>query len=286
MTDTFKQILSTLFRSHPWHGVDVGERAPEVVKAYIEIVPADSVKLELDKATGHLHVDRPQPFSSLCPMLYGFIPKTYCGTRVGKLAARKVARKGIKGDKDPLDICVLTEKTFAHGDLFVTARVIGGLRMIDKGEADDKIVAVLENDVTYGHAEDIKDLPHGVVDRLRHYFLSYKRPPGEPNESSTVTIEAVYGAADAHEVICLSMADYSEKFGSEEDRLEALRALLLGTIAGAKKKSARAASLPGSPPGKTDSTSPTHVLQSPGSQSFLGLRLCPDTIGQEMPWTL
>jgi inorganic pyrophosphatase len=236
MTDNFKQILSTLFKSHPWHGVDVGERAPEVVKAYIEIVPSDSVKLELDKATGHLHVDRPQPFSSLCPMLYGFVPKTYCGDRVGKLAARKVARRGIKGDGDPLDICVLTEKTFAHGDLFVTVRVIGGLRMIDKGEADDKLIAVLENDVTYGQIKDVSDLPKGVVDRLKHYFLSYKRPPGEKSESSTVQIEAVYGAAEAYDVIRLSMADYSDKFGSEEDRLEALRAILAGTISGTKKK--------------------------------------------------
>ncbi len=237
MTDEFKHILSTLFKSHPWHGVDVGERAPELVKAYIEIVPADSVKLELDKATGHLHVDRPQPFSSLCPTLYGFIPKTYCGKRVGKLAARKTNRRGVKGDGDPLDICVLTEKTFGHGDLFVTARVIGGLRMIDKGQADDKIIAVLENDVTYGQVREIKDLTQGVIDRLCHYFLSYKRPPGEKQESSTVQIEEIYGAEDAYEVIRLSMTDYTEKFGSEEDRLDALRSILLGSLAGAKGRS-------------------------------------------------
>jgi len=239
MADDFKKILSTLFRSHPWHGVDIGEKAPELVKAYIEIVPADAVKLELDKATGHLHVDRPQPFSSLCPTLYGFIPKTYCGDRVGKLAVRKTKRKGIDGDHDPLDICVLTEKNFAHGDLFVTARVIGGLRMIDKGQADDKIIAVLEKDVTYGHAADIGDLPNGVVERLCHYFLSYKRPPDEKDGNSTVQIEAVYGRDEAHEVVKLSMSDYDDNFGSEEDRLEALRSILAGSLKskGKKKKS-------------------------------------------------
>ncbi|MBZ0187599.1 MAG: inorganic diphosphatase, partial [Candidatus Obscuribacterales bacterium] len=77
--DEFSMLLSTLFKSHPWHGVSPGSDAPELVRAYIEIVPTGAVKLELDKATGHLHVDRPQRFSSMCPMLYGFIPQTYCG---------------------------------------------------------------------------------------------------------------------------------------------------------------------------------------------------------------
>jgi inorganic pyrophosphatase len=230
MTDDFKYILSTLFKSHPWHGVDVGERAPALVKAYIEIVPSDSVKMELDKATGHLHVDRPQLLSSRYPTLYGFIPKTYCGKRVGKLAAGRTKHKGVKGDQDPLDICVLTENDFAHGDLFVTARVIGGLRMIDKGQADDKIIAVLENDVTYGLMHDLKDVPQGVINRLKHFFLTYKLPPGERAEDATVQIEEVYGREDAFEVIRLSMADYSDKFGSEEDRLQALREILLGSI--------------------------------------------------------
>ena len=230
MPDEFKKVLSTLFKSHPWHGVDVGPKAPELVKAYIEIVPADSVKLELDKATGHLHVDRPQLFSSRCPTLYGFIPKTYCDKRVGKFASLKTKRKGIEGDHDPLDICVLTENDFAHGDLFVTARVIGGLRMIDKGEADDKIIAVLESDVAYGQMHDIKDVPKAVVERLCHYFLSYKRHPDEKAASSMVQIEAVYGRSEAQEVIRLSMSDYDDAFGTEEQRLADLRDILLERV--------------------------------------------------------
>ncbi|MBS1994392.1 MAG: inorganic pyrophosphatase [Cyanobacteria bacterium SZAS LIN-3] len=235
MTADLKHLLSTLFKSHPWHGVDVGDNAPELVKAFIEIVPGDAVKLELDKATGHLHVDRPQLFSSLCPTLYGFIPKTYCGKRVAKLASRNTARKGITGDLDPLDICVLTEKTFTHGDLFVNARVIGGLRMIDRSEADDKIIAVLENDVTYGHARDLTDLPQGVVQRLSHYFLSYKRPPGMTDGDTVVQIDQVYGREAAYEVIAQSMSDYDEKFGSEDERLAALGAALLNAAAKSKK---------------------------------------------------
>ena len=222
----FKKLLATLFKSHPWHGVSPGENAPQVVSSYIEIVPTGAVKLELHKHTGHLHVDRLQRFSSMCPTLYGFVPQTYCGDRIGDFAAKKTRRSKIKGDGDPLDICVLTEKDFAHGDLFVTVRPIGGLRMIDHGEADDKIVAVLENDIAYGHIQDISQVPAGVIERLEHYFLSYKRPPMNKGEKPVVDIAAVYGRKEAHEVIRLSMADYEQAYGTEESRLEQLRQLL------------------------------------------------------------
>lgn len=45
------QTLGVLFRSHPWHGVPIGPLAPEVVTVYVEIVPTDTVKYELDKVT-------------------------------------------------------------------------------------------------------------------------------------------------------------------------------------------------------------------------------------------
>src|SRR5205807_2109798 len=127
-------LLAILFQAHPWHGVALGSDAPGILNAYIELVPSDTVKYELDKASGHLRVDRPQRFSSLCPTLYGFIPQTYCGDAVGELCCERVGIEGIKGDGDPMDICVLTEKAFTHGDFFVRARPIGGLRMIDGQE--------------------------------------------------------------------------------------------------------------------------------------------------------
>ena len=104
------RLLAILFQAHPWHGVAPGEDAPNVLNAYIEIVPTDAVKYELDKPSGHLRVDRPQRFSSLCPTLYGFIPQTFCGDSVGELCGERVGLTGIKGDGDPMDICVLTEK--------------------------------------------------------------------------------------------------------------------------------------------------------------------------------
>ena len=130
-------LLGLLFQAHPWHGVSIGPHAPEKVTAYIEIVPTDTVKYELDKVTGHLRIDRPQLFSNVCPALYGLIPQTYCGSRVAAYCREKTGLANISGDQDPLDICVLTEKAITHGDILLRARPIGGLRMLDGVEADD-----------------------------------------------------------------------------------------------------------------------------------------------------
>ena len=209
--DSLSQRPSTrLFQAHPWHGVSPGEKVPEQVNAYIEIVPTDPVKYELDKASGHLRVDRPQRFSSMCPALYGFIPQTFCGQEVAELCAQRTGIAGIQGDKDPMDICVLSEKTFAHGSFFVSATPIGGLRMIDVEQADDKIIAVLESDLAYGGFTDIGDCPQGLVDRLKHYFLSYKQLPGAAPRR--VEIVDVYNRAEAAEVINRSLRDYRKEF--------------------------------------------------------------------------
>ena len=138
--------MSLAFRAHPWHGVPIGPDAPRLLSAYVEIVPTDAVKYEIDKETGILKVDRPQQYSNVCPTLYGFIPRTLCAEAVGRFCSAKTGRPGIVGDGDPMDICVLTERPITHGDILVRARPIGGLRMIDGNEADDKIIAVLSGD--------------------------------------------------------------------------------------------------------------------------------------------
>ncbi len=206
-----ENLASLVFRSHPWHGVAIGAAAPEVVTTYIEIVPTDTVKYEVDKATGILKIDRPQKFSNVCPTLYGFVPQTYCGDSVGAYCDQRTGRSGIVGDGDPLDICVLTEKAIPRGDILLQSVPIGGLRMIDKNEADDKIIAVMQNDALYGGWRDIGDCPPGLVERLRHYFLTYKDVPG--TSERRVEITHVYDRAEAHEVIRRSRADYHAKFG-------------------------------------------------------------------------
>jgi len=208
MTDP-QSNYNRLFQAHPWHGVSAGVNAPAMVNAYIEIVPTDAVKYELDKTSGHLRVDRPQRFSSMCPTLYGFIPQTYCGQQVAKLSGDRTGATDIQGDGDPMDICVLTEKTFAHGSFFLLAKPIGGLRMIDGNQADDKIIAILDADLAYGHITEISECPVALIDRLKHYFLSYKQLPGDAPRR--VEIADVYGRAEAMDVITRSMRDYDQE---------------------------------------------------------------------------
>ncbi|WKZ56476.1 MAG: inorganic pyrophosphatase [Bdellovibrionota bacterium] len=199
-------MLNTQWKAHPWHGVAVGPKAPDEVNAYIEIVPTDTVKYEIDKETGHLRIDRPQRYSSLCPTLYGFVPQTYCGHGVGKFCADRLQRSGIIGDGDPVDICVISERTVTHGDILLTAVPIGGLRIIDRGEADDKIIAVLASDGMAGEWKDIWQAPRALIDRLTHYFLTYKAAPD--GTTRPVEIAGVYGAAEAREVITHAIHDY------------------------------------------------------------------------------
>ena len=210
------KLLRLLFKPHPWHGVAIGPDAPHQVTVYVEIVPTDTVKYEIDKASGHLKVDRPQKYSNICPTLYGFVPQTYCGSRVAALSQSRTGRPTVRGDGDPLDICVLSEKTFTHGDFLLQAVPVGGLRLIDNDEADDKIIAVLKGDVAFGHFQEIEDLPAAQIERLKHYFLTYKRPPGEVD--SQIAVTHVYDRAEACEVIERSREDYRELFPGIEER--------------------------------------------------------------------
>ncbi|MFN8390616.1 MAG: inorganic pyrophosphatase [Bdellovibrionota bacterium] len=210
MTSLDWTTLKHLFKAHPWHGVSIGSDAPTRVNAYIEMVPTDSVKYEIDKVTGHLKLDRPQRYSSRSPSLYGFLPQTFCGSRVGAYCESKTGRTGIHGDGDPLDICVLSERPVSHGDILVQAIPIGGMRMLDQDQSDDKIVAVLAGDLIYGGWTSIKNCPQNVIERIRHYFLTYKDIPGAPDRKAEIT--HVFDADEAYEIIRLSREDYAEKF--------------------------------------------------------------------------
>ena len=199
-----------IYRAHPWHGVFIGSQAPGVVMTYIEIVPTDTVKYEMDKISGILKVDRPQKYSNSCPTLYGFIPQTFCGEGHGAYTGKRIGRKNIIGDNDPLDVCVLTEKVIPRGDILLRAIPIGGLQLIDGNEADDKIIAVLQGDELFGKYKNITDCPPGFLDRLRHYFLTYKQPPG--TSEPTIEITQVYGKEEAYKVIDVCRQDYLASF--------------------------------------------------------------------------
>jgi inorganic pyrophosphatase len=192
------------FRPHPWHGLEAGPEPPEVLNAFIEITPFDMMKYEIDKVSGYLRVDRPLRSSAQHPALYGFVPRTYCGDRVARLAP---AAK--RGDGDPIDICVLSERAIARTEIIIRCRVIGGLQMIDRGEADDKLISVLDGDYMWGAARDITDVPSVLVERLQHYFLTYKLVPGERAQAK---ITSVYGRNHALKVVRAAMDDYDAKF--------------------------------------------------------------------------
>ncbi|MDP9311166.1 MAG: inorganic pyrophosphatase [Chloroflexota bacterium] len=200
-----QQPMFERWRPHPWHGLTPGSDPPRLIHAYIEITPFDPVKYEIDKATGYLRVDRPQRSSALPPALYGFIPRTYCGPLVAALSPGTT-----EGDGDPLDICVLSERPITRSEVILNARVVGGLRQIDHGVADDKIIAVLHNDNIWGEATDITAIPERLIERLRHYFATYKLIPGD---DSPVVVQDIYDVAHAEQVVAAALQDYTAMFG-------------------------------------------------------------------------
>jgi inorganic pyrophosphatase len=175
-----------------------------VVTAYIEITPYSTVKYEVDKASGFLKVDRPQRLNARPPPLKGFVPRTYCGAAVAALAGTE------RGDGDPLDICVLSERPIDRADILLNARIVGGLLMVDGGEADDKLVAVLDGDAVWGELRELDALPPALVARLRHYFETYKLEPG----GNPVRIAESYGRERAWRVLAAAQADYEAEFVS------------------------------------------------------------------------
>jgi inorganic pyrophosphatase len=194
-------------KAHPWHGISAGDNAPNEVTVFIEIVPRDTVKYEVDKETGYLKIDRPQQYSNVVPANYGFVPQTYCASRVAARAREKSGRPITAGDGDPLDILVLSEHHIPRGDIILKAKPIGGFCLIDSGEADDKIIATLIGDKVYEQYHEIAELPKGIIARFEHYFLTYKNLPGEPGRCD---IAYSYGREEAYEIIRAAMDDYQD----------------------------------------------------------------------------
>lgn len=216
---------------HPWHGISVGDSAyPGIVNCFIECTPNDGLKYEIDKETGYLKVDRPHKYSSMLPYAYGFLPQTYCAERTANVCMQRTRQQHlawttendefVAGDGDPLDVIVLSTRSITHGNVIVRARPIGGLRMIDRGEADDKIIAVIDGqDAIMSNWKDIDHVPIPTIDALRHYFLTYKHGPDD--EKPMVRIVETYGRDMAYEVIRASHEDYLAHFdtrgGQESD---------------------------------------------------------------------
>ncbi len=171
-----------------WHGVTFGENAPKVVNGIIEIPKGSRAKYELDKESGMLMLDRVLFSSVYYPANYGFIPRTYCD------------------DNDPLDILVMCQVDIVPLCI-VSAKVIGVMRMIDGGEADDKIIAVAEGDPSVNHINDISELPPHFRSELKSFFEDYKKL-----ENKEVVVEEFQDRETAWKIIDKAIADYNEKF--------------------------------------------------------------------------
>lgn len=173
--------------NNPWHLVPIGEQSPEIVNAIIEIPKGSRAKYELDKETGMLLLDRVLYSSVHYPANYGFIPRTYCD------------------DNDPLDIMVISQEQI-YPLCIVPAKIIGVMRMIDNGEADDKLIAVAANDMSVKHINDISELPEHFTKELRHFFEEYKKL-----ENKSVDVEEFFGKKAAQSTLLQNIEDYKEK---------------------------------------------------------------------------
>ena len=173
---------------NPWHDVAFGDNAPNVVNGIIEIPKGNRAKYELDKESGMLMLDRVLFSSVYYPANYGFIPRTYCD------------------DNDPLDILVISQIDIVPMCI-VSAKVIGVMRMIDGGEADDKIIAVAEGDPSVSHINDISELPQHFISELQSFFEDYKKL-----EHKTVKVEGFQNNVLAREIVQTAISDYNLKF--------------------------------------------------------------------------
>jgi inorganic pyrophosphatase len=173
---------------HPWHEVSTGSNPPDHVNGFIEIPKGSRAKYEIDKDSGLIKLDRVIYASMYYPLNYGFIPQT------------------LGEDHDPLDIVVLTQVAVVPGCL-IPSKVIGVMQMIDRGEADDKIIAVAEDDPSVSHISDVKDLPDYLLAELKHFFENYKSL-----ENKVVKVDEFLSKPKAEEIIKASIDRYNENF--------------------------------------------------------------------------
>lgn len=173
---------------HPWHEVAVGENAPQILNAVIEIPKGSKAKYELDKASGLIKMDRILFSSVQYPANYGFIPRSYCG------------------DNDPLDILVLGQEP-AVPLCIMRAKPIGVMKMVDQGEADDKVIAVHADDPEYSHINSLEELPPHRMKEIQRFFEDYKQL-----ENKIVKIEKFFDQAEAFRIIEESFKLYTKTF--------------------------------------------------------------------------
>ena len=175
------KLLGVLFKPHPWHGISPGDKAPSLLQCFVEVVPSDTLKYEIDKVSGYLRIDRPQKYSNICPALYGFVPQTYCGDSVAAFSSEKTGRT-LAGDGDPLDILVLMDSP-AHVGCLIEVRIIGVIIADQtdgaKKETNDRLLGVAVHSYQHDHVNSMDDLSKTLLSQLEQFFVSYNKQRGK-----------------------------------------------------------------------------------------------------------
>ncbi|TXH94108.1 MAG: inorganic diphosphatase [Pseudomonas sp.] len=172
--------------SHPFHAAQADD-APNNVHMAVEIPAGSFTKYEINDE-GLVFVDRFQSMPVIYPANYGSLPRT------------------LGGDNDPLDALVLTREAL-HPGVMIKFRPIGYLKMIDGGEADEKIIGVPSSDIdpTYDNVQDIDDLPAIERQRIEAFFRVYKQLP---EGRKKVELDGYGNAAEARAMIQKAIDNY------------------------------------------------------------------------------
>jgi inorganic pyrophosphatase len=173
---------------HPWHDLLPGPQPPEQITAVVEIPTGSRNKYELDKATGLFKLDRVLYSAVSYPGEYGLIPRT------------------LHDDGDPLDVLVRVEEATFTG-CQIEVRPIGVLKMLDRGDPDDKIFGVPWHDPRYEEYYDISAFPKHYLKEIEHFFQIYKDLEGR-----RVEIIGWEGSDSAKAIIERSIVQYDATY--------------------------------------------------------------------------
>ncbi|MDZ4702098.1 MAG: inorganic diphosphatase [Rhodothermales bacterium] len=182
--------------AHAWHDVPIGDEAPEIFQAVIEIPKGSKIKYELDKQTGLIRVDRVLYSSVIYPANYGFIPQT------------------LGDDDDPLDVLVLMQEQVAPLSI-LRARPIGLMEMVDQGQSDEKIICIHVDDPAFNGFYHIWELPDHTLRELKRFFQDYKKL-----EDKEVRVDNFLGPDKARAVVNRSRVLYNEMYRKKKDEAE------------------------------------------------------------------